>query len=135
MQAISILLVEDNDDHAELIVESLLAFNPGNQVSRLASGSEMIALLSANAAGGAVEYPDLILLDLKMPKVGGLEVLDSLKSNVLWQRVPVVMLSTSDLASDAELCQQSGASGFISKPLTQAVFLDTLKRIDAAWGQ
>ena len=45
------------------------------------------------------------------------------------------MLSTSDLASDAELCQQSGASGFISKPLTQAVFLDTLKPIDAAWGQ
>ncbi|MEE2729541.1 MAG: response regulator [Pseudomonadota bacterium] len=135
MRAISILLVEDDDDHAELIIESLLGFNPDNQVSRLASGADMIALLSGTQSKHRPACPDLILLDLKMPRVDGLEVLDSLKSDAEWCQVPVVMLTTSTLTRDVERCQKIGASGFISKPLTQEVFLDAIAQIDQAWSR
>lgn len=86
MKAIDILVIEDNDDHADLILDSLLQFNSENRVFRLPGGEDIIAMLNDRDSGNEWEYPDIILLDLKMPRVDGIEVLRKLKADSGWKK-------------------------------------------------
>ncbi|HAU13597.1 MAG: hypothetical protein CMK83_21400 [Pseudomonadales bacterium] len=131
MKAIDILIVEDNDDHADLIVDALLMFNPENRVFRLPGGEDIIAMLHERDRDR--EFPDLILLDLKMPRIDGVEVLRQLKSDPDWRKIPVVILTTSTVPKDINTCYEIGANSFVTKPIVYTDFVNTLARINRYW--
>ena len=133
MKAIDILVIEDNDDHADLILDSLLQFNSENRVFRLPGGEDIIAMLNDRDSGKEWEYPDIILLDLKMPRVDGIEVLRQLKSDPDWKKIPVVILTTSSIPKDINTCYELGANSFVSKPLSYTDFMNTVGRINRYW--
>ncbi|MCB9617449.1 MAG: response regulator, partial [Sandaracinus sp.] len=89
-----ILLVEDDDAHAELIARSLERVTEGLRLQRVADGEAAVARLEAQLAAGET-LPRLILLDLRLPRMGGREVLEHVKEHPVLRRVPVVVLTTS----------------------------------------
>jgi two-component system response regulator len=106
-----ICLVEDDPDHVTLISRAIREIHRNVVVTTLNDGGAALAWL------GAVEtLPDLILLDINMPGLSGFDVLSSVKQHDRLRRVPVVMLTSSDLASDVARAYELGASGYISKP-------------------
>lgn len=106
-----ICLVEDDPDHTILITKAIREAAEGSAVQALADGHGALAWLHACDA-----VPDLILLDINMSGLTGFEVLAEVKSDARLKRIPVVMLTSSELSSDVERAYELGASGFISKP-------------------
>ncbi len=106
-----ILLVEDNEGDILLTTEALLASRVDNEISVARDGEEAITFLDRNA-----KRPDLILLDINLPKIDGLEVLRRIKGNALLRSIPVIMLSTSSDRKDIERSYSNHANCFISKP-------------------
>ena len=118
--AIEILLVEDNSNDAELTIRALTKNKIANNITHLKDGADALAFLF-----GTGEYierdiknkPRLILLDLKMPKVDGLEVLEKIKANENTKAIPVVMLTSSKEHPDIEKAYALGANSYIVKPV------------------
>ena len=75
----------------------------------------------------------LILLDLKMPRIDGVEVLRQLKSDPDWRKIPVVILTTSTVPKDINTCYEIGANSFVTKPIVYTDFVNTLARINRYW--
>jgi len=133
---IRILLVEDNQDHADLIIDSLHEFNIKNEISHMGDGESAVAYLSslsANYDEGAYLPPHLILLDIRMSKMDGMSVLKFIKEHDLLKSIPVIMISTSRLESEIENCYRLGANGFVTKPLKFDEFTRKIKEINHYW--
>jgi CheY-like chemotaxis protein len=132
----SILLVEDDLAHAEITRRNLEEF-AGN-VSELVHVSDGQAALDyLRDAGGSPPnaLPNLILLDLRLPRVDGLEVLQRVKHHARWKRIPVVVLTTSDAEPDVRGAYDRGANGYLVKPLEYEEFLAVTRAIGAFWLQ
>ncbi len=130
MGDLDILVVEDNDDHAELLLDSLAEFSPQSKVSRLPCGESVLDLLGGMVDCSECPLPDFVLLDIKLPKCDGIEVLKRLRHHQCWQDVPVFMLTTSTLERDIKSCYRNGANGCFGKPFTYDDFskvVNTLK--------
>lgn len=113
----AILLVEDNSTDARVIVKALKAAKLKGTVHHCRSGEEAVDyLMRRNGHSNAVR-PDMILLDLSMPGIAGLDVLKMVKTTPDFQTIPVVMLTTSDEPSDVNACYAAGANGYIKKPV------------------
>ncbi|UBV44039.1 response regulator [Deinococcus taeanensis] len=128
-----ILLIDDNANDVEL---ALTALDEGTTDTRPAvtvasSGPEALRQLRAAHAAGTL--PDLILLDLKMPQMDGLAVLDAIRAEPGVQGVPVVMLTTSGESRDIRDSYAHGASGYVVKPLDFTQFREALRTIQAFW--
>ena len=106
-----IMLIEDNDSQARLLRMVLSDLVRHATIKRLASGEEALAHLRH-----AQRLPDVILLDLKMPRMDGHEVLKILKSHETWRTIPVVVLSTSNTDKDRQLAYSQYANGYLVKP-------------------
>lgn len=132
-----ILLVDDNPNDVELALTVLRDSGQDQQVfhnvSVAGSGSEAIALL--NASGPANPLPDVILLDLKMPQMDGLAVLDAIRASVSTRDIPVVMLTTSGEPRDISDSYAHGASAYVVKPLDFSQFREAMTTITAFWTQ
>ena len=131
-----ILVVEDNPDHLELTVLTLeeLGVSAGIAVAR--DGAEALDYLfgqGSHAGRDTQKQPSFILLDMKLPKLSGLDVLRSIRSNPLTALVPVIMLTSSSEHSDMVACYQSGASSFVRKPVDFVDFTEKLNRLQAYW--
>jgi chemotaxis family two-component system response regulator Rcp1 len=109
--ALRVLFVDDDPDHAVLITRAIKESDKTAEIQTASDGTEALALLRS-----AEDAPDLVLLDINMPGLSGLDVLARIKEDAALRRLPVVMLTSSELSSDIARAYELGASGYISKP-------------------
>jgi len=135
-EAMEILLVEDNDFDAELTLRALTKYNLANQIVRFADGQEALDFLFSSKSSTGEELranPKLILLDLKLPGISGLEVLQAIKSNPHTRCIPVVVLTSSTEEEDIIKSYESGVNSFISKPVEFDSFMESVKNLGLYW--
>lgn len=133
-KGIEILLVEDNPNDVELTIRALRSGNITNHVRIARDGEEALELFFSN--GGLVdrhEQSGIVLLDLKLPKIDGLEVLKRLKSDPRTRAVPVVMLTSSREEPDIKAAYELGANSYIVKPVDFDQFLDCVRQLGLYW--
>ena len=126
---VEILLVEDNPNDAELTLRALKQRNLANQVFLCKDGAEAIDFFD----DGASPIPKVVLLDLKLPKVDGLEVLQRLKSNARTKSIPVVVLTSSREEPDIEKAYKLGANSYIVKPVDFEAFARAVSDVGLYW--
>ncbi len=132
MAPCDVLLVDDSLDDIELALDALRKRRPGTRVSVARDGVEALdALFGAEGRPGL--RPRLVLLDLKMPRVDGLEVLRRLKADPGTRPIPVVMLTSSGEDRDVAACYRLGANGYVVKPVAFNSFDEAAGAIAAFW--
>jgi CheY-like chemotaxis protein len=129
----SILLVEDNPGDVRLTREALREGEVKNQLQVARDGVEALDLLSRRGKFSEAVRPDLILLDLNLPRKDGREVLAELKADEMLRRIPVVVLTTSQADEDILTSYNLHANCYISKPLDLDRFIEVVKYIDVFW--
>lgn len=128
------LLVEDDDNHAHLVMRSLKKARVHNQVFRVADGAEAIAFLRQEGEHTDKPHPDVVLLDLKLPKVSGHEVLATIKTDEALRRIPVVVMTTSDAESDRAKAYGHHANSYVVKPVDFERFRQLVSDLCLYWG-
>ena len=131
-----ILLVEDNDDDVELTLRALRRNRVANRVDVVRDGAEALEYLfsTGSYAGRDVrDAPNHVLLDLKLPKVGGLEVLERLRADARTRRLPVVILTSSNVESDLARSYDLGANSYIRKPVDFTQFMEAVNQLGLYW--
>ncbi len=131
-----ILLVEDNPDDEALTLRAFKKSDIIDQVIIVRDGAEALAYLFATGAYGdrdPTQTPQLILLDLKLPKVDGLEVLRRLRANDRTKRLPVVVLTSSNEERDIIESYNLGANSYIRKPVDFVQFVDVVRQLGQYW--
>lgn len=140
-EPVSILLVEDNLDHAELVMRSFEDHAVANKIYHVADGEEAIDYLFSKekyAQGNQNPTPHVILLDLRLPKIDGLEVLKAVKSDNELKSIPVVVLTTSTAKTDLAKAYEYHANSYLVKPVDFDKFnklMDTLGFYWLAWNR
>jgi two-component system, response regulator len=132
----TILLVEDNPDDEELTMRALSRNNISNEVVVVRDGQEAVDWLEGtgpHSGRDPNDIPALILLDLKLPKVDGLEVLRRLRANPRTAVVPVVILTSSKEERDRASGYQSGANSYVQKPVDFTAFVDAVRQLGMYW--
>ena len=133
---IEILLVEDNPNDAEMTMRALRKSSMANRIIHLKDGAEALDFIYGKGMfeGRDVKaIPKVILLDLKMPKVDGIEVLRSLKSNDITKSIPVVVLTSSKEDPDIRTCYDLGVNSYIVKPVGFENFLKAISELGFYW--
>lgn len=130
---IKILLVEDNPADAKLAAEALKDARVPNELTVVTDGVQAIDYLNKNGAYSEAPRPELILLDLNLPKKNGFDVLKVLKSNPALRSIPVVILTTSKAEEDIAKSYSLNANCFITKPIDLNEFLEVVKTIEEFW--
>lgn len=133
---IEILFVEDSADDAALTIRALKKGGVTNKLLHVIDGAVALDFLYCRgdyASRSDKEYPKLILLDLKMPKISGVQVLEKIKSDPNLKSIPVVMLTSSNEGPDIEKCFQLGANSYIVKPVDSDNFFKAVKEIGLYW--
>ncbi len=129
-----ILIIEDNDDHAELIMRSLSGGKGALELDRVSDGEAALARLGARLGdGGAAILPDLILLDLRLPKIDGFEVLAAIKASERLHSIPVVVLSSSEADSDIARAYGENANSYVVKSADYEALDRSLAGIGSYW--
>jgi DNA-binding response OmpR family regulator len=130
-----ILLVEDDPKDVELTLIALEDYNLANEVIVLGDGAEALDYLHCrgNFAGRASENPAVLLLDLKLPKVDGLEVLQQIKSDEKLQAIPVVVLTSSREEKDMITSYKLGVNAYVVKPVDFHEFVNAIKELGVFW--
>jgi two-component system response regulator len=133
---VEILLVEDDIDDAEMTINAMRKNNLANKLIHMKDGEEALDFLfgTGKFIGRDLNLkPRLILLDLKMPKVDGIEVLDKVKSNNATKKIPVVILTSSKEDPDVNRCYELGANGYIVKPVEFDSFIKAVSELGMYW--
>jgi DNA-binding response OmpR family regulator len=131
-----ILLVEDDLDHAELILRVFRKHNVGNEVVVVHDGEQALDFLFARgsyAGREAADLPQVVILDLKLPKLNGLEVLKRLRAETATRFLPVVMLTTSNEERDIFESYKLGANSYVRKPVNFQAFNDAIRDLGLYW--
>jgi two-component system response regulator len=131
-----ILLVEDNPDHQELTTMTLTENNVLNEIVVVNDGLEALEYLFATgryADRDARDVPALILLDLKLPKLGGIEVLRRVRDDERTRYVPVVILTSSSEEEDIVASLENGANSYVRKPVDFGRFVEQVQRLQVYW--
>ena len=130
-----VLLVEDNPSDAELTLRALREIDAGTEVLVLTDGAEALDYLFGTGAYSdrAARPPKLVLLDLKLPKVDGFEVLDRVKGTQETQSTPVVVLTSSEHERDVSRSYDLGCNSYVVKPVTFESFASTLAAVGRYW--
>ncbi len=130
-ESIQIVLVEDNPDHAEM-VRRVLRASGVTHVTWMTNGADALERLRRPADG---RLPDLILLDINLPQISGLEILSRVKAHPFLRVVPVVMLTTSARPDDIRKAYRLGANSFVTKATDFQEFQEKLKSLQHYWLQ
>jgi CheY-like chemotaxis protein len=130
---IEILLVEDNEEDASLTMETLAEGRVRNNVNVVGDGVEALTFLRREGRYATSPRPDLILLDLNLPRKNGHEVLMEIKDDRDLKHIPVVMLSTSSDAKDVLESYQHHANCYVTKPIDLDEFIGAVRRIEDFW--
>jgi two-component system response regulator len=135
-QGVDILLVEDNPQDAELIIRALKKRNLANQLHLVEDGAEALDFILCRGPYGERNLdtpPKVILLDLKLPKVSGLEVLRAIKGEERTRSIPVVIVTSSREDPDIQTAYALGANSYVVKPVNFDVFLDAMSQLGLYW--
>lgn len=133
---VEILFVEDSIDDATLTIRALTKSGFTNKLLHVKDGAEALDFIYCKglyALRKSKEHPKLILLDLKMPKVTGVEVLEKIKSDPELKFIPVVVLTSSKEDTDIKKCYSMGANSYIVKPVDSDNFFSAIKEIGLYW--
>jgi CheY-like chemotaxis protein len=128
------LLVEDDHDHALLVLHYIERTRIGNVVHRVKDGEEAIAFLKREGCYVQAPRPDVILLDLKLPKYDGHEVLARIKADPDLRRIPVVILTTSAAELDRLKAYDLDANSYLVKPINREEFSRMIEHLGRYWG-
>jgi CheY-like chemotaxis protein len=135
-EPLTVLLVEDNPDHAELVMRNMADFNVLNTIIHLEDGEAALDYLRGRGTyADRKQYPmpHLMLLDLRLPKVDGLEVLKEVKSDAALRPLPVVILTTSAAERDIAMAYEYHANSYVTKPVSFDDFSRLLKDLGFYW--
>jgi len=130
---IEILLVEDSIDEAELTIETLREGRVSNKVHWAQDGEEALDFLRRQGRHEGAPRPDLILLDLHLPRKGGHEVLAEIKSHPQWKRIPVVIMTSSAEEADILAAYDRHANCYVTKPIDLEKFMEAVRSIEDFW--
>jgi two-component system response regulator len=136
MKSNRILLVEDNPDHQELTLMTLAENNVLNEVVVVDDGVQALDYMFGTGrfdGRDARDVPALVLLDLKLPKLGGIEVLRQIREDERTRYVPVVILTSSSEEEDIIASLQNGANSYVRKPVDFSRFVEQLQRLQVYW--
>ncbi len=133
---LKIVLVEDNDDHAELVMRNLEANHVANKIIRFGDGESALNFLFQRGEfenNSTAFKPNLILLDLRLPKIDGLEVLKQIKSSDLLRMIPVVILTSSEAEKDIAKAYSNYVNSYLVKPLDFDKFTKMMRELGFYW--
>ena len=135
--SVDILLVEDNMDDAELTIRELKKHHMANNLFHVSDGEEALDFIFAtgkfNGKRDVLKRPKLILLDIQMPKVNGIEVLEKIKEAASSKLTPVVILTSSKEDPDIKKCYSLGANSYIVKPVNFERFSEAIRNLGFYW--
>lgn len=129
----TILLVEDDSDHELLTIRALRKANIANEIRVARDGEEALDLLFGSGDHVLKTSPQVVLLDLKLPKIDGLEVLRRIRENERTQMLPVVVLTSSDEESDVIRSYRLGVNSYIRKPVNFTEFAEATRQLGMYW--
>lgn len=134
-EPINFLLVEDDDDHANLVIRNLRKAQAANTIHHVSNGAEALSFLRREGPHHATApRPDVVLLDLKLPKVGGHEVLAAIKEDPDLKAIPVVVLTTSGTEADCARAYDNHANSYLVKPVDFDKFRQMVEELSLYWG-
>ena len=131
-EPVTILLVEDDDGHARLLEKNLRRGGVVNHLARVADGREAVDYVSRKGCyQDAVRYPfpGVVLLDVRMPRLDGFEVLAYLKRDPELMKIPVIMLTSTDNQNEINRAYEMGANGYVVKPVSVESFIDRVVKL------
>lgn len=135
--SVEVLLVEDNITDAELTIRELKKHNMANNLFHVKNGEEALNFIFAKgqySSNREIQYPPkVILLDIQMPKVNGIEVLQKIKEDPQTRSIPVVILTSSKENPDIQKCYDLGANSYIVKPVNFEGFAQAIKNLGFYW--
>ena len=135
--SVEVLLVEDNINDAELTIRELKKHNLANNLIHVKDGEEALAFIFATGKYEGLRDmqhpPKVVLLDIQMPKVNGIEVLRKIKSDPNTKSTPIVMLTSSKEDPDIQKCYELGANSYIVKPVNFEGFAQAIKNLGFYW--
>jgi CheY-like chemotaxis protein len=130
---LQVLIVEDNPGDARLTQEALSSGTPPKRLHLIGDGEAALAFVRRQGDFTHAPRPDLILLDLNLPRCGGRDVLAALKADPALRSIPVVVLSTSDAERDVHDCYDLGANCYLVKPVVLDEFLELMRSLEQFW--
>ena len=130
---IEILLVEDNVEEAEMTMAALKDGRVRNRIHWVEDGEEALSYLRRQGRFGAAARPDLVLLDLRLPRMSGQEVLAEIKQHPDWRRIPVVIMTSSDDEKDILGAYERHANCYVTKPVDMDKFIEVIHSIEDFW--
>ncbi|MGE5568935.1 MAG: response regulator [Rhodospirillales bacterium] len=128
-----ILLVEDNPMDLDLTCEAFRELSVVNPLMACRDGEEALRYMEEHNSATDARVPVLVLLDLRLPKVDGIDVLRHFRSHAIWKQVPVVVLTTSRESEDIEAAYALGVNSYIVKPVDSTAFAEVIKTIKVYW--
>lgn len=132
-EPIQILMVEDNEGDVVLTTQALKAAKVGNNINVVQDGVEALAFLRREDPYADAPVPDLILLDLNLPRKDGREVLEEIKADPLLRRIPVVVLTSSKAEQDIAQAYDLHANCYVTKPVGIKTLMEVVKSIENFW--
>lgn len=130
-EGVGILLVEDDDGHALLVEKNLRRAGLSNNFLRLKDGQEALDYFFSSDGSANLSHLDqvVVLLDVNMPRVGGVEVLKRIKADPATASIPIIMLTTTDDPREIERCYEYGCNLYITKPVEYDAFIEAVRRL------
>lgn len=134
MKQVRVLIADDNEDHLFLTVRALREVDGVHlEIDTVRDGEQALDFIHQRGEYAAKSLPHLVLLDIKMPKVDGLEVLKELKETPELKAIPTVMLSSSERPEDVDATYRLGANSYVTKPSNSSGLRDGVRRLGAYW--
>lgn len=132
IRELNIIITDDDEGHSELIREGLVESGVHNRILCFTNGEELWRFFSGQKVAGEIRSPDksyILLLDINMPRMDGVEVLTRMKSDESLREIPVLILTTTDDPREIERCYRLGCNAYITKPVDFGQLSETLRRL------
>jgi CheY-like chemotaxis protein len=126
---VTIVMIEDDEGHARLIERNIRRAGIHNEIRWFADGSSAVAFIFDDPSGPVVNGPALILLDLNLPDMSGVDILTRIKADPNLKRTPVVVLTTTDDKVEIQRCYDAGCNVYITKPVQYEAFADAIRQL------
>jgi CheY-like chemotaxis protein len=129
-QDVFVIIGEDDEGHALLIKRNLQRSGIANPILHFSNGKHILDYFNEQISNGEIHKNGyILLLDIHMPHIGGIEVLETFKKDDLLKKIPVIMITTTDNPTEIEICHQLGCNSYIVKPIDYEKFIDVVKRL------